>query len=322
MHNSIFSLFKAHFCFLLCCVVLYFSMEIDALKEWGTQTEKELEEYKIQMEEQITQIQTENEIQKQSLEYEIDTLTNDLGIVTRKLKNARRYHGKLRREMNKVKQNALMEISKLRMFYEKKMNQMESGYLTMLDDITKTSQEQQELLEKERDEYKTQLDKEIKLSEDMRNDLTAKLMQTQRKAEKDITNLQLEWSNRLNAFVNKAEKEKKEILEERNSAVYERDVIIETYEEELSSVRKMSKNILQLLKTRTKNRYERFESKFTIAKSTRMKVSQLSRRILKRKNGTLRLPFVKSKALTPTPPTTEYNSSLIINENEEIGDFQ
>lgn len=251
-----------------------FEAEANELKEWGTQNEKALDEYTKYAEAEILKMKAENQEQKEAMELQINTVTEDLGIVSRKLSNARKYHGTLRNEVHKVKQSAMFDMRKLRKSNEK--------------------------LEKERDDAReeaaTQKTWYLQLQLDMenlRNDLTAQIKDLQQQAAKDLSSLRNEWTLRLRATEVQAEKEKKEIIAERNQAVLERDTIIEEYEEELSNIQSMFKRSVAIIKARSRKRYERVETRLPVVKSTRLRVFRLSKRTMLRKDGKSRLTFLK-----------------------------
>jgi len=262
------------------------SAEADELKAFGEQKVEELETFRKQSEEQLLQIQKENKKQQETMESKISSLSNDLERVTLRLKYARRYHGTLRREMNKVKQTAMLELRQQRQAHEKKMKKVKSNYNFQLDALEEESRLEQDRLEKERDDALEQLSfeksvvKQLNLdSEELKAEFKQKLIETQKMAERDLLNLRVVWTDRLQSTIEKANKEKQDIIQERNEAVAERDLIIDEYEQELSSMRSMLKRTISLLKFRGKIRL----------KKTRSKLVEMTKKAVLRQDGTLRL---------------------------------
>jgi len=263
-----------------------FNAEADELKAFGEQKVEELETFRKQSEEQLLQIQKENKKQRETMESKISSLSNDLERVTLRLKYARRYHGTLRREMNKVKQTAMLELRQQRQAHEKKMKKVKSNYNFQLDALEEESRLEQDRLEKERDDALEQLSfeknvvKQLNLdSEELKAEFKQKLIETQKMAERDLLNLRVLWTDRLQSTIEKANKEKQDIIQERNEAVAERDLIIDEYEQELSSMRSMLKRTISLLKFRGKIRL----------KKTRSKLVEMTKKAVLRQDGTLRL---------------------------------
>jgi len=254
-----------------------FEAEANELREWGTQNKKTLDEYTKYAEAEISKLKSQSQEQK--------------GVLSRKLFMTRRNNGKLRKELNKVKQSALLDMRKLKNSYE--------------------------ILEQERDDALEQAAMQkasnLQLLQDMKN-VRNDSKELQKQAAKDLSNWRNEWKERLRVRMEEAEKEKEEIIAERNQAVVEcyraekekkeimvqrnhevleRDTIIQEYEDELASIRRMLKQCINILKSRSRKRYERLEIRLPVLRSTRLKVFGLSKRGIQREEEKSRIAFVK-----------------------------
>merc|ERR1712071_207791 len=88
-------------------------------RKWGTRDKKALDAYTKYAEAEISKLKSENQEQKEAMQLEINTATEDLGMVSRRLFNTRGDNGKLRKELNKVKQKYMFDMRKLRKSYER-----------------------------------------------------------------------------------------------------------------------------------------------------------------------------------------------------------
>lgn len=280
--------------------------EDDKVSRRGTQNEKALNEYKI------CKIKTDNEEQKEALQLQINTVTEDLGRVSRKLFNARRDHGKLRRELNKVKQNALFDMGKLKKSNKtlkkerddalEQLATKEAWNLQLQQDTKNLRHDIKELLKQSAKEMS-------KLSNEWKHQLRVTIEEGEIEKEKIITErdqAHLERDNtekekeeiiaQLYQAVlerDKVEREKLDIMAKRNQALLERDTVIKVYEEELSNVQSMLKRCIKIIKFRTRSKYERLETRLPILKSTRFGAVQLFKQAIHREDGKLRLAFAK-----------------------------
>lgn len=261
-------------------VILYVNCcreELDALKQWGNQKAEELEQFKKESEELILQIKTENQAQKEAMEKRINNLTDELGIVTRKLKNARKYHGTLRKDLNQTRQRALIDLKQALAKYKEEKDIIESNFTSQVDTLKETYRLEQEILVKDRDDILTQLEVENDLNkqlkqeiEELKEDFKMQLKEQQIKAEKDLKEISSISLQRLRITIARSDKKRQEITKERNQAVAERDAIIKEYEKELSSVKRMSRRSLELINVRSRKRYDTFEAKYEVVKKTRL----------------------------------------------------
>lgn len=270
-----------------------YTKEVEKLTAWGQENERELKRYKKEMTEKLEQTIAANEVLVAGLRKEISDLTDDLYRAEVKVKQKRRYGGILRREMNKLKQRTSFQLRKQRIDYEKQISDLEK---------------QRDAMIQERDEVYVQLEEEKTWSTEMQQNLsnkikeiTATLEETKQKAQNDLKNMQSLWESRLDKEKMKAEAEKKEIISERNNAVRIRDTQIkdleqelasyqkltQEYEEELSSIKSMSRRTYNLLRSRFQKRWDRLEDKYSRVKRYRKKLQSFSKR----------LPFVKGSKM-------------------------
>uniref|UniRef100_A0A6U3QCS3 Uncharacterized protein n=1 Tax=Ditylum brightwellii TaxID=49249 RepID=A0A6U3QCS3_9STRA len=152
-----------------------------------------------------------------------------------------------------------------------------------------------EELEKMTEEASFQKSRSHQLIADLettRKNMRAEIIATKNKANRDFMILRAELTKQMVDAKVKAEFEYSELLKERNKSVSERDSKIEeqaakisSYETERSSIRTMTRISVQLMRSRMKKRL----------KSTRKGVANVSRRAIKRKDGTSRLAFMKRR---------------------------
>ena len=254
------------------------------MKEENDNKAKELEQFKKESEELLLELQTENRIQREAMESQVCTLTDDIEIVTAQLKDARKYSGKMRREINFIKRSAIFELSSLRRSHKKEIIDMEISYVEDMEKLKENARLEKESIAKNIDGLKAKLDVEkamnIRLRQDMEalsKDFLEQLEKSQEKAEKDIEELNESWIEKIEGVVEKSANEEEELTHERNMAVAERDFIIQGYEQDLSSLKSMAKRTLQIIKARIKKRYKKLEEKFVIMKKVRVKMVKVAK---------------------------------------------
>lgn len=281
-----------------------FEIERTELREWGQNNEDMLEETQDKSKRELEELQTKNEEEQKQLRKEISKLTDELGLVSRQLKNSRNYHGSLRRETNKVKQNVLFQQRKERKQFKFEIAELTTMFTEQIESLKDAGMAEVARLTEERDTARTQLSIESSQREQLQidieqlqYDMTTQIQQLKDEASKNITNTERIWSSKLSVAISKAQREKASILKERDETVAKKDSQIEGYEEELSSLRCLAKRTAQIVKSRTRYRYDTLKDSKVGGKlhRTGKKIADLTKRALVTESGTSRLAFVTDK---------------------------
>mmetsp|Transcript_9443 Transcript_9443/g.13957 ORF Transcript_9443/g.13957 Transcript_9443/m.13957 type:complete len:465 (-) Transcript_9443:410-1804(-) len=268
---------------------------------------KELNNMKVKMSQEMQYLEQKAKEDIGRLTQERDEVKKDLSDMTVAKNELSTELISFREEMTELlaetKQNATNEFEAFR----DKTNAETTKQLSELrDDLTeklriateRAEAEENRLteeLEKMTEEASFQKSRSHQLIADLettRKNMRAEIIATKNKANRDFMILRAELTKQMVDAKVKADYEYSELLKERNKSVSERDSKIEeqaakiyTYETERSSIRTMTRISVQLMRSRMKKRL----------KSTRKGVANVSRRAIKRKDGTSRLAFLRRR---------------------------
>mmetsp|Transcript_11028 Transcript_11028/g.15984 ORF Transcript_11028/g.15984 Transcript_11028/m.15984 type:complete len:628 (+) Transcript_11028:36-1919(+) len=277
------------------------------LRNTRMEAARELKKVKHRMAQDIKLLEEKAKEETGKLTQERDRAKEDLADVTAAKIELNNELVSFREEMTELlaetKQNATDELDAFR---EKSNAETTKQLSELRDDLTeklriateKAEAEENRLteeLEKMTEEANFQTKRSLRLIADLettKKNMKAEIVATRDKANRDLMTLRAELTKQMVDAKVKAEFEYSELLKERNKSVSERDSKIEeqaakisSYETERSSIRTMTRISVQLMRSRMKKRL----------KSTRKGVANVSRRAIKRKDGTSRLAFMKRR---------------------------